>query len=176
MAANILTKELAVKLADKIIKSGATMRKDVQSLAVTAIGYANVHGDITIANKALEAVQSTKMQVRQFIAYCEAHGKLKFSKEGKCFTFERKEDVKTDVVELITHLAAMPEWHEFEIAKDVVVVSLYDKLEKLLKQIKEESLTPEEHAMVDTVKKATHDYALACTDKKNSAASATAAP
>lgn len=168
----ILVKDAALKLASKIIKSGASLRSDIQALAVCAIGYANVHGDDTVANRALEAVQSTKMQVRQFVAYCEFHGKLKFVKESKVFVFNRKE-AECDPLALVNLLDVMPAWYEFEIVNDNPTVSLYDKLQKLLKAIKEESLTPEEHALVDTVKKASHDYSLACTDKKNVAAVAT---
>lgn len=160
--AQLLTKEKALDLAVSITKKGVALRGDIQKLAVTAIGYANVHGDTSIAIRALEAVQSTKLMPKKFIAYCEHYGKLTYDKASKSFVFNREnKTAKTDPVELMQFLDKQPAWYEFEMEKSDQPIELITKVEKLVSHVKAESLTPEEVALVEAIRKATEAYKLA---------------
>lgn len=161
VATELLTKEAALNLAVKIVKQGVALRTDIQKLAVAAIGYANVHGDTSIAIRALEAVQSTKLMPKKFIAYCEHYGKLKFDKVSKSFVFNRDNDkAKCEPLELFKFLADQPSWYEFDNGEDKAPVELITRVEKLV-GTKTDGLTPQEVELLAAIRKATEAYKLA---------------
>ena len=133
--ANLLTRDEAAELAKSVATRGKSLNKDIQKLAATAIGYANIHGDVTVAQGIYETLAANKgLRIKSFVSYLETHGKLEYSKEAKNFIYRRRDDVITDVLELFLHLADNP-W--YDAIKESEPVSMYDlsvKIEALVKQ------------------------------------------
>ncbi len=127
--ANLLTREEASDLAKSVATRGKSLNKDIQKLAATAIGYANIHGDVTVAQGIYSVLSANKgLRVKSFVSYLETHGKLEYAKEAKNFIYRKRDDVITDVLELFLHLADNP-W--FEAIKESEPVSKYDLSAKI---------------------------------------------
>lgn len=135
MSASLLTKEQVSELAKSVAGRGKSLNRDIQKLAVTAIGYANVHGDVTIAQEIYATLTQNKgLRLNSFVAYLEMYGKLEYSKQDKNFVYRRRDDVETDPMELFITLAEQP-W--YEAIKQPEPVSQYDlsvKIAALVKQ------------------------------------------
>lgn len=133
--ANLLTREEAADLAKSVATRGKSLNKDIQKLAATAIGYANIHGDVTVAQGIYESLSANKgLRIKSFVSYLETHGKLEYSKEVKNFIHRKRDDVITDVLELFLHLADNP-W--YDAIKESEPVSMYDlsvKIDALVRQ------------------------------------------
>ena len=145
--ANLLTREEAADLAKSVATRGKSLNKDIQKLAATAIGYANVHGDVTVAQGIYESIANNKgLRIKSFVAYLEKHGKLEYSKDAKNFIHRKRDDVITDVMELFLHLAENP-WYEAIKEKDPV--SMYDLSVKIAALVKQaESMAQQESVTV----------------------------
>ncbi|TDN70428.1 hypothetical protein [Paraburkholderia sp. BL10I2N1] len=99
----LLSKDEALKLIKTNGNRIVSLRDDLQRIAVAAIGYANVHGDVTIAQAAV-AVMTKGVTASKFIAYLCAHGQLE--KDDKLgVRYIKRDDVTKDVAELVTTLA-----------------------------------------------------------------------
>lgn len=121
------------ELAKSVQNRGKTLNRDVQKLAMNAIAYANIHGDITIANTAHDAIKGNKgIRVNSFVKYCETYGKLQYSKESKGFVYRKRDDVLTDPMELFLALGESP-W--YEAVKQETPESIYDMAEMVKKFI-----------------------------------------
>lgn len=145
--ANLLTREEAADLAKSVATRGKSLNKDIQKLAATAIGYANIHGDVTVAQGIYESLVGNKgLRINSFVAYLEKHGKLEYSKDAKNFIHRKRDDVITDVMELFLHLAENP-WYEAIKGKDPV--SMYDLSAKIAALVKQaESMAQQESVRV----------------------------
>jgi hypothetical protein len=145
--ANLLTREEAADLAKSVATRGKSLNKDIQKLAAAAIGYANVHGDVTVAQGIYESIANNKgLRIKSFVAYLEKHGKLEYSKDAKNFIHRKRDDVITDVMELFLHLAENP-WYEAIKEKDPV--SMYDLSAKIAALVKQaESMAQQESVTV----------------------------
>lgn len=145
--ANLLTREEAADLAKSVATRGKSLNKDIQKLAAAAIGYANVHGDVTVAQGIYESIANNKgLRIKSFVAYLEKHGKLEYSKDAKNFIHRKRDDVITDVMELFLHLAENP-WYEAIKGKDPV--SMYDLSAKIAALVKQaESMAQQESVTV----------------------------
>ena len=136
MSANLLTKAEVSELAKSVAGRGKSLNRDIQKLAATAIGYANIHGDVTIAQEIYSQLVTNKaLRLKSFVAYLEFHGKLEYAKETKNFVYRRRDDVETDVMNLFVSLSDAP-WYEQ--IKEPEMVSSYDvsaKIVALVKQI-----------------------------------------
>lgn len=145
--ANLLTREEASDLAKSVATRGKSLNKDIQKLAATAIGYANIHGDVTVAQGIYESLSANKgLRVKSFVAYLETHGKLEYSKDAKNFIYRKRDDVITDVMELFLNLAENP-WYEAIKEKDPV--SMYDLSAKIAALVKQcESMAQQESVTV----------------------------
>jgi cytidylate kinase len=145
--ANLLTREEAADLAKSVATRGKSLNKDIQKLAAAAIGYANVHGDVTVAQGIYESIANNKgLRIKSFVAYLEKHGKLEYSKDAKNFIHRKRDDVITDVMELFLHLAENP-WYEAIKEKDPV--SMYDLSVKIAALVKQaESMAQQESVTV----------------------------
>ena len=133
--ANLLTREEASDLAKSVATRGKSLNKDIQKLAATAIGYANIHGDVTVAQGIYSVLSVNKgIRVKSFVAYLETHGKLEYAKEAKNFIYRKRDDVITDVLELFLHLADN-KW--FEAIKESEPVSKYDLSAKIALLVKQ---------------------------------------
>jgi UTP:GlnB (protein PII) uridylyltransferase len=141
--ANFLTKTLADSLTNDIVSRGKALELDVQRLIVTAIGYANIHGDITIAQRMYSALATVKgFRLQAVINLVEAFSVMKFDDKGigdkaatKNFQHLKhwnltNENASKDPAEIVEVLAR-PEnfWTEF--TKPPVVKSSYDVLEQV---------------------------------------------
>ena len=145
--ANLLTREEAADLAKSVATRGKSLNKDIQKLAATAIGYANIHGDVTVAQGIYESLVANKgLRINSFVAYLEKHGKLEYSKDAKNFIHRKRDDVITDVIELFLHLAENP-WYKAIKEKDPV--SMYDLSAKIAALVKQaESMAQQESVRV----------------------------
>jgi hypothetical protein len=145
--ANLLTREEASDLAKSVATRGKSLNKDIQKLAATAIGYANIHGDVTVAQGIYAVLADNKgLRVKSFVAYLETHGKLEYSKDAKNFIYRKRDDVLTDVLELFLNLADNP-W--YEALKEKEPVSMYDLSAKIAALVKQaESMAQQESVTV----------------------------
>ena len=144
--ANLLTREEASDLAKSVATRGKSLNKDIQKLAATAIGYANIHGDVTVAQGIYSVLSVNKgLRVKSFVAYMETHGKLEYSKEAKNFIYRKRDDVITDVLELFLHLADNP-W--FEAIKESEPVSKYDLSAKIAALVKSAEAAAQQDSVV----------------------------
>ena len=124
MSANLMTKDQVIELAKSVSGRGKSLNRDIQKLAASAIGYANVHGDVTIAQGIYETLSANKgLRLNSFVAYLEKFGKLEYDKTVKNFIYRKRDDVETDPMELFVSLAELP-WYEAIKAKEPV--STYD--------------------------------------------------
>lgn len=133
--ANLLTRDEAADLAKSVATRGKSLNKDIQKLAATAIGYANIHGDVTVAQGIYETLSANKgLRIKSFVSYLETHGKLEYAKEVKNFIYRKRDDVITDVLELFLHLADNP-W--YDAIKESEPVSQYDLSAKIAALVKQ---------------------------------------
>jgi hypothetical protein len=129
MKFSILSQEQALATIVSIAKSGNQLQNKVQSIAVTAIGYANVHGDVTIANRAFVALKDLKgIKLSAFTAYLEEYGCLALAKDG--FVHAKRDDVERDPLKLVA-LLSKTAWHTPIKRESAVEVNLVDALRKL---------------------------------------------
>lgn len=123
----------ALKLIESTGKSADTVQNNIQRVAVIAIGYANIHGDVTIAQRACE-VFATKKGVRfnSFVKYLEYHGQLAWDKDAKNVVYHKRESAIKDEVKLLESLAGT-KW--YQAIKQEEVASIYDVKEAVEKLI-----------------------------------------
>lgn len=157
MTTNMMTKDQAFDLAKSIGNRGKTLNRDIQKIAATAIGYANIHGDITVAQEIFENIKDNKgIRINSFVKYLERHGQLAYDKESKNFVYHKRTDVVTDVMELFLTLSDNP-W--YEAVKQEPVGSMYDVADMVTKLVerceklaKNERNTLENAQLLDTLK------------------------
>lgn len=94
-----MTKKTAFKMIegakaiDTAIKSiatrGKTLERDIHVAAVSSLNHAELHGDITLAQKLVDAVptMARKNALRDWFL---AHGKFSYDVENKTLTFNKK--------------------------------------------------------------------------------------
>jgi hypothetical protein len=153
----MMTKEQAFDLAKSIGSRGKALNRDLQKIACTAIGYANIHGDITVAQSAFEAIKENKgIRLNSFVRYLETFGQLAYDKESKNFVYRKRDDVCKDVMELFLTLSEHP-W--FEAIKQETTESIYDVAEMVKKLVerceklaKSEKNVIENAQMIETLK------------------------
>lgn len=81
------------KAIDTAIKSistrGKTLERDIHVAAVSSLNHAELHGDITLAQKLVDAVptMARKNALRDWFL---AHGKFSYDVENKTLTFNKK--------------------------------------------------------------------------------------
>lgn len=135
MSASLLTREQVSELSKSVAGRGKSLNRDIQKLAVTAIGYANVHGDVTIAQEIYSNLSTNKaLRLNSFVAYLEKYGKLEYSKQDKNFIHRRRDDVETDPMELFITLAESPWYEAIKAPEPVSQYDLSAKIAALVKQ------------------------------------------
>lgn len=133
MSNPMMTKEQAFDLAKSIGSRGKALNRDLQKIACTAIGYANIHGDITVAQTAFEQIKENKgIRLNSFVRYLENFGQLAYDKESKNFVYRKRDDVIKDVMELFLTLSEHP-W--FEAIKQEPTESIYDVADMVKKLV-----------------------------------------
>ena len=89
----------SAKAIDTAIKSiatrGKSLERDIHVAAVSCLVHADKHGDVTLAQKLVEAVPSLarKNALRDWFM---AHGKFGYSMEEKAFTYDKKATTHTE--------------------------------------------------------------------------------
>lgn len=154
---NMMTQEQAFELSKSIGNRGKALNRDIQKIAATAIGYANIHGDITVAQNIFENIKDNKgIRLNSFVKYLERHGQLAYDKESKNFVYHKRDDVCKDVMELFLTLSDNP-W--YEAVKQEPVGSMYDVADMVTKLVerceklaKNERNTLENAQLLDTLK------------------------
>jgi len=129
----VLDKDSAIKLIDRTVKRGASLANDIQSIAVTCIGYANIHGDVTIAQEAVSKLEGVSgVRFTSFIKYLETYGQLAWDKDTKNLVYRKRDDVLTEPMALITTLS---ETRWYNAIKPEAVQSIYDVSDMVKKLI-----------------------------------------
>ncbi len=125
----MMSKDEAFELSKSIGNRAASLQRDIQKIAATAIGYANVHGDVTVAQNIIEHIRDKKgIRLNSLVKYIETHAKLAWDKEAKNFVYHKRDDVICDPLELFMVLSEN-KW--YEAIKQEVPQSVYDVQEML---------------------------------------------
>lgn len=163
----ILSRPEADKLQDSISRRGKVLESDVQRLIVTAIGYCNVHGDISIAQRMYTALSGLKgFRLQAVVNLCEAFGNMKFDDKGingkpatKNFLHIKQfklinEKAKTNPAEIVTELM-LPDNHWTVFTKAPATKSSIDvfaKVSELVASVEKRVKKGEEVANAGLVK------------------------
>jgi hypothetical protein len=109
------TQAAALKNCALMGTRGAAQDKLVQSVANTCVGYSVLHGDITIAQKAVELFPKGA-KLASFVAFLEFHGNLKWDKDAGTVVHikdaDRGEATTKDLATLMGECDAK-QWHEY---------------------------------------------------------------
>ena len=125
-------KATVLKLIDNVGDQAQTVQNNIQRIAVVAIGYANIHGDVTIAQRACEVFKGKKgIRFNSFVRYLETHGQLEWDKND--IKYRKRDNVLKEPTEL---LASLSKTRWFDAIKAEQAQSIYDvkaQVEKLIK-------------------------------------------
>jgi hypothetical protein len=155
---SILSREDAIARIALIGKRGNALMNDIQSISVTAIGYANVHGDVTIAQDICTTLQTIGgVRFTAFVKYLEVYGNLAWDKDTKNFVYRKNDNAVCDPAELVAQLHAT-RW--FDAIKQEQPTSVYDveemvrkMLTKLTNAAKRENVTIENEYLMEELAK-----------------------
>ena len=125
--------EVALNTAIESLLSG---REQVQRIAVTAIGYACVHGDVTYAQKVVSAITNIKgVSGSRLIDYIADNAPVEISKKGAVSYDKEKAHFRVDTPEEIKNLMEgldALKWYDHKKAdKAVTATDLFKTLDKL---------------------------------------------
>lgn len=129
----LMSKTEVDKTLARVGKSLAAVRKDIQSLAVTAVGYSLQHGDVTIGQRLLDTMNKS-VRKDSLVAYLEKHGAFAYSKTEKRLMHYKREDVTWDA----DYEAAISELPWDEAKREPEIVSKYDvsaEFDKFMKRM-----------------------------------------
>lgn len=115
---NLLTQQEIDKIVAGIAKSGAKLDKDIQRVAVSAIGHAILHKNTAPANQLFKAMPNGSRKA-SLIAYFEENAPLVFATADKEFGYYANPKVTEFDQEALMVLS----WHD---AKREVLRSSYD--------------------------------------------------
>lgn len=115
---NLLSQEEITKIVASIAKAGTKLDKDIQKVAVSAIGHAILHGNIEPANLLFKAMPNGSRK-QSLVAYFEENAPLVYITADKEFGYYANPKVSEFDQESLMALA----WHE---AKREVLRSSYD--------------------------------------------------
>lgn len=110
-------------------KRVSLLTKEVQVLAVNAVGYSILHGDITIGQRLYEAL-GTAMRRQSLVSFFEKHGQFVWSSSEKKFVFNKREGIQFDP----DMLMGMP-WDEAKAEKIVSDIDVEDMVKRMIKRI-----------------------------------------
>jgi hypothetical protein len=148
------TQDLNKKIAS-IGRAGERLRKDIQSVAVQAIGYSIEHGDITIGQRLYDAL-GTSMRRQALVTFFEKNGQFCWSSVEKKFVFFKVEGIKFDEKMLM----ATP-WNEAKKETIVSELDVADLVARLIKKVEagiEKKLDVKHSALIDDIKIAYSQY------------------
>jgi hypothetical protein len=148
------TQDLNKKIAS-IGRAGERLRKDIQSVAVQAIGYSIEHGDVTIGQRLYDAL-GTSMRRQALVTFFEKNGQFCWSSVEKKFVFFKVEGIKFDEKMLM----ATP-WNEAKKETIVSELDVADLVARLIKKVEagiEKKLDVKHSALIDDIKIAYSQY------------------
>ena len=128
--------------ARKAIKSAATsiiaMRRNLQKVAVSAIGYANFHQDIDIAREVFEQFNGVKgVQAQRLLDYIQHYGCVVFDGKNKKKPVQYAVNLNAeckDVAALLEQLDGA-HWYEHKNEKEAEALDVHAELQKLVKRV-----------------------------------------
>jgi len=138
-----------IKKIGSIGRASAKLTRDIQAVAVQAIGYSIEYGDVTIGQRLYDAL-GTGVRRQSLVAFFEKNGQFCWSSVEKKFVFFKVEGIKFDEKALM----ATP-WNEAK--KEVIVseVDASDMVAKLIKRLEssiEKKVTVKHSALLDDLK------------------------
>jgi hypothetical protein len=148
------TQDLNKKIAS-IGRAGERLRKDIQSVAVQAIGYSIEYGDVTIGQRLYDAL-GTSMRRQALVTFFEKNGQFCWSSVEKKFVFFKVEGIKFDEKMLM----ATP-WNEAKKETIVSELDVADLVARLIKKVEagiEKKLDVKHSALIDDIKIAYSQY------------------
>lgn len=140
----LMTSAEFAKLCDTVMRAQRKTDDDLQKLAVAAIAYTHIHGDVQPANRLIGAMQKS-LRVDSMAVYLEKFGKMAYSKAEKKFLYF----ADAPVPEFNADVVGAMKWYAAKKPNEIVsaydFVAEFDKfMDKLAKHIN--SGKPIEHA------------------------------
>lgn len=143
------------KLIESVRRRAVLLDKDIQQIAIQAIGHSIVHRNIDIGMNLFNALsRSTRRQ--SLVTYLEKHGHFAWSKTEKKFLFfDAKKEFNQKVLETML-------WYEAEAEKPIVSsVDVDEAVSKLIKKLESAIKDGKQVAnaeLLDAIKSATAQY------------------
>jgi hypothetical protein len=128
-----------IKKIGSIGKASAKLTRDIQTVAVQAIGYSIEFGDVTIGQRLYDAL-GTAVRRQSLVSFFEKYGQFCWSSVEKKFVYFKVDGIEFDEKTLM----ATP-WNE---AKKEVIVSEVDAADMVAKLIKRLESSIEKHVTV----------------------------
>jgi len=159
----LMEKNVLVTAIARAGKARAKLQQTLQELAVQAIGYSVVHGDVTIANKLLENLVSG-MRKDSMVAFLETYGNFAWMKSEKKLAFYSAiapmtaKDFALWAEETITI-----KWHEAKRAPEPTSIydvgAEFDKFLKRMEKLRGDATIELRHkALLDTLEETAAKY------------------
>jgi hypothetical protein len=123
------TTELNSKISS-ISKMAGTLTKNIQVVAVNAIGYSIEHGDIRIAQRLFDSLPKS-VRRQSLITFFEKYGQMYYSTSEKKFVFAKVEGITFDYKALMATA-----WHEAKAEVLVSEIDVADMFEKFMKRVR----------------------------------------
>lgn len=135
-ANQLLSKGDAIKAIHSAARSIDTMQARLQLVAVTAIGYANIHQDIDVAREAFETFKGSKgIKAARFLDYIQTFGCVAYdAKKGTTSYADNANAETADVVKLLETLHAT-KWYEFKVEQEVEALDVEALLQAVVKRV-----------------------------------------
>lgn len=149
------------KAIASIGKRGASLTKDIQAAAVSAIGYSVIHGDVTFGNRLLDAL-GTWTRKDALVAFFEKYGNFAWMKqEKKLAYFNAVAHMSEHDFELWAE--DLPQWDTAKRAPQIVskydVAAEFDKFLKRMEKLRQDSSIELRHkALLDVLEDTTAKY------------------
>lgn len=153
----LLTAEAFAKLCDSVMKSQRKTDNDLQKLAVAAIGYSVVHGDVQPANRLFNAMQRS-LRRDSMVKFLEKNGQLAWITAEKKFQFFKVEGLAFDPDTLMGL-----NWYEAK--KEAAIVSEFDLsaefdkfMKRVSKMVEDKSVNVKDGAFFNYLTQASAEY------------------
>lgn len=115
-----------IKKIGSIGRRAAALRSDIQLVLVSTIGHAQMHGDITLTNRLLDAVGSG-VRKQAIVAYAEIYGPFEWDGKEKTLKHKKRNDLPEFNEDRFNTLMEIP-WQD---AVKEKIKSVYDGLEAI---------------------------------------------
>lgn len=122
----------AIGAAIKSISTrGKTLERDIHVAAVSCLAHADKHGDITLAQKLVDAIPTLarKNALRDWFL---AHGKFSYDMQNKALTFDKKAKTQLEASIATPFWEFKPEAEYKPFNMEAAIVSLVKRAEKAI--------------------------------------------